>query len=98
MICGHPSSMKTPIAEKVENEKSIPSLEMDSIREHLYPQGTNTPEERYVSYAAMHFCAERLLRCGVPRVLLVATYQPPQQRQKAARLADALGSSLLVIQ
>jgi hypothetical protein len=46
----------------------------------------------------MHFCAERLLRYGAPHVLLVATYQPWQQCQKAAGLAEILEGSLLVIQ
>lgn len=90
--------MKTSISLRIEHDRSLPRLEMDGIREHLFKEGTNTPEERQVSYASMHFCAERLLRCGVPRVLLVATYQPWQQRERAASLAEDLQSSLLIIQ
>lgn len=73
-------------------------LEMDSIREKLFANGTNSPDEREVSYAAMHLFAEYLLRHCPRRLLLVATYQPPKQRQAAIELAESLGISLLVIQ
>jgi predicted kinase len=98
VICGPPCSGKSPIAEWLENEHRLPRLEMDCVREELFPLGSNTFEERQLSYAAMHLCARHLSRSGVKLLSLVATYQPWLQRQAVTRLAEDLGASLLVVQ
>lgn len=97
VFCGPPCSGKSPVSCRASEGKSV-RLEMDTIRNALFEQGSNTPEERRVSYAAMHYCAEHLLKSEIQRVSLVATYQPFQQRQAVAALMDKFDSTLLVIQ
>jgi predicted kinase len=98
ILCGPPCSGKSPIAADLERDQSLPRLEMDAIRERLFPHGSNTPEERQVSYAAMHSCAKHLLQARVDRVLLVATYQPWQVREAVAGMAGEFRSPLWIIQ
>jgi predicted kinase len=90
--------MKTPISKAIEADCHVPRLEMDAIRVELFPDGSNSPDERQCSYAAMHYFTKRLLWLDVPRVLLVATYRPQRQRQILTEIAESCRTSILVIQ
>jgi len=88
VLCGPPCSGKSNAAEGLELHNRLPRLEMDAFRSQIFPLGNQTPEERQASYNAMHICAGHLLRWGIERVCLVATYQPFVQREAVARLAQ----------
>jgi predicted kinase len=98
VLCGPPCSGKSKISDLIRDRLEIPKLEMDTIRGELFPNGSNSPEERRVSYKALHYCAEEMLRGKVSRVLVTATYQPGEQRQAAAEVAFRCHCSLRVIQ
>lgn len=100
ILCGPPCSGKTTIARGLADRPSLASFayfEMDELRLALFP-GSNTPEDRAKAYARMHDLAADAIRAGGRGAILVATYQPSQQRHAVRAMAEGLPARLLVFE
>ncbi len=98
LLSGPPLSGKSEIGNMLVARENTPLIEMDSVREELYPEGSNTAEERLVSYRAMHMCARELFQAGVDKVILIATYQPVHARNAVRAMVERLSLQFLPIQ
>jgi predicted kinase len=98
VICGPPCSGKTTIARQLQTELAgFAYFEMDEIRLSIWP-GIHTPEVRLKAYGHMHEKGGSALRDGAPGVILVATYQPSEQRRALRRRADAASARLVLFE
>jgi predicted kinase len=99
-FCGPPCSGKTETARALKESPEFSSwalFEMDELRLAFWPL-SHTREDRADAYARMHELAADALRKGAPGVILVATYQPSEQRHALRALADGLPAPLLIFE
>jgi predicted kinase len=98
VFAGPPLSGKSTLATAYGSEAGVPVLEMELIRLEVLPDSRQSMEDRNVAYRCMHYTAERLLKCGVQELVLVATYTRREIRRELVNLAARCGAQLYVFQ
>ncbi len=100
VICGPPCSGKSTVSRQLHVRTEFSSFarfDMDELRLSVWPI-SNTAEDRANAYGRMHELAAEAIQQGAPGAILVATYQPMQQRRAVQVLADRLPARLMIFE
>jgi predicted kinase len=97
IFSGPPCSGKTTLAEKYAKRAGLTYLQMDEIRQRLFPESDNRFEHRQASYSQMHIRAEQILQKGLP-VILDATYGRKEQRLSIEQITHETKAKVFLIE
>ena len=97
VVAGPPCSGKSTLAGALGLAVAAPVLDIDEIRKIVIPNSKQTQEDRNIAYRCMHLVAEKLLKAGVSRVVLAATYGRRQPRQWLSSIAERTGTQVCAI-
>lgn len=97
VFAGPPCSGKSTLAPILAERRDITYLQMDSTRQRLMPESTQSKKDRQIAYRAIHLAAECLLKKH-HTVVLDATYGPQEHREELASIAFQTSADIFLIE
>ncbi|MFH1105962.1 MAG: AAA family ATPase, partial [Candidatus Aenigmatarchaeota archaeon] len=93
LVAGLPGTGKTSVARELSKKLGAELLRSDVIRKEILGKRTYAQEEKFAVYDEMFERAER-----IKNVVLDATFYKEELRNRARKLANALGTELFIVE
>jgi predicted kinase len=98
VVSGPPCTGKSTIAMALRREIGGVCLEVDSIRQQLIPESTQSLRDRNLAYSALHLMTAHLIEAHVTPIILVGTYTRPESRIQLTSTVSSTPVDMLVVQ
>jgi predicted kinase len=97
LVCGHPGTGKSTVAERIADRLDGRLLRTDVVRKELYPEPAYTDEESAAVYAELFERASERVAAG-EHVVLDGTFREQALRQRAATVAADADTEFRLVQ